>query len=71
MEEKDLLLENLFQTINCFKEGAVTQLHPYDISIQLQKLRELDYDQYKHVIQKLPHNLFAEILSEMPAFIQV
>jgi magnesium transporter len=50
------------------KENSI--LHPYDISEKLIKLRENDFDSYVSVIKKIPSSLFADILSEMPVYIQ-
>ncbi|MBE0492228.1 MAG: magnesium transporter [Sulfurospirillum sp.] len=45
-------------------------IHPYDIAELLLSLRELNEDLYKDVIKKIPHELFAEVLSELPDFVQ-
>ena len=47
-----------------------SMLHPYDIAERLTKLRSLDFDSYVSAIKKIPSTLFADILSEMPIYIQ-
>lgn len=46
------------------------KIHPYDISEQLLELRDLDFEQYSKIVKKIPSELFAEVLSEMPEHIQ-
>lgn len=65
---KELTDQILFE-INRFKEENST-VHPYDISEQLLKLRNLDFESYISVVKKIPSTLFAEILSEMPVYVQ-
>jgi magnesium transporter len=73
MQEKQIqiteLQEEILQEISDFKHDLGT-IHPYDISEQLQKLRSLDFEIYVSVVKKIPSTLFAEILSEMPSYIQ-
>ncbi|SMP88104.1 magnesium transporter [Epsilonproteobacteria bacterium SCGC AD-308-O04] len=47
-----------------------TTIHPYDISELLLELRDIDDDEYLKIIKKIPHELFAEVLSEMPEYVQ-
>ena len=47
-----------------------TSVHPYDIATQLLLLRDLDEDKYESVIKKIPHSLFAEVLAELPDYVQ-
>ena len=47
-----------------------TSVHPYDIATQLLELRDLDEDKYESVIKKMPPSLFAEVLSELPDYVQ-
>ncbi len=74
MQEKNLetvkeLSTQILDEINKYKEENHT-LHPYDIAEQLLKLRNLDFDAYVTVIKKIPSALFAEVLSEMPIYVQ-
>ncbi|MGM0623494.1 MAG: magnesium transporter MgtE N-terminal domain-containing protein, partial [Campylobacterota bacterium] len=74
MQEKNQeLIEKLCATIeediNSYKEENYT-VHPYDISEQLLKLRNLDFDAYVVVVKKIPSTLFAQVLSEMPDYVQ-
>jgi magnesium transporter len=68
-EELQHLVEIIFLEINQYKSENST-VHPYDIAEQLLELRDIDKDEYLHVLKKIPHDLFAEILSEMPEHIQ-
>ena len=44
--------------------------HPYDLAQELLDLREISEDDYEFICKKLPIELFAEILCEMPNYIQ-
>ncbi|MBU0720201.1 magnesium transporter [bacterium] len=68
-EEITQLVELIFLEINQYKNENAT-VHAYDISEQLLHLRDLDRDEYLRVLKKLPHELFADILSEMPEYVQ-
>ena len=68
-EELDQLVDMVLLEINQFKSENAT-IHPYDISEQLLEIRELNKEAYVNVIKKIPHELFAEILSEMPEYAQ-
>ncbi|MBN2816137.1 MAG: magnesium transporter [Campylobacterales bacterium] len=68
-EELDQLVDMVFLEINQFKNENST-IHPYDISEQLLEIRDKDKETYVSVIKKIPHELFAEILSEMPEYAQ-
>ncbi len=74
MQEKNIeqisqLSDEITQEIQKYKEENYT-VHPYDISEQLLKLRSLDFDSYVSVVKKIPSTLFAEVLSEMPIYVQ-
>lgn len=66
-------IENLVATLNCeieeFKKDNNT-VHPYDISEQLLRLRDLDDDEYSKALKKIPSALLAEVISEMPDIVQ-
>ena len=47
-----------------------TSIHPYDISELLISLRDINTESYIAIIKKIPHELFAEVLSEMPDYVQ-
>lgn len=66
LEELVLELQNI---INDYKNDIETP-HPFDIAKELEKLRELDEDEYKTICKKMPSELLAEILCEMPSYIQ-
>jgi magnesium transporter len=44
--------------------------HPYDLAQELLDLREISEDDYEFVCKKMPSELFAEILCEMPNYVQ-
>jgi magnesium transporter len=74
MNEKNIdqieqLIEVLTHEIIEFKKESNT-VHPYDISEQLLKLRDLDEDEYSYMLKKIPSALLAEVLSEMPDIVQ-
>ncbi len=62
---KDLLLE----AIEDYKAGN-SEVHPYDLAKELEKLRDLDEKEYEYICKKIPSELFAEMLCEMPSYIQ-
>lgn len=68
-EELNQLVEMVFLEINQFKNENTT-IHPYDIAEQLLEIRDKNKDTYISVLKKIPHELFAEILSEMPEYAQ-
>ena len=45
-------------------------IHPYDLAQELLKLRDLSEDDYEYLCKKIPSDLFAEILCEMPNYVQ-
>jgi magnesium transporter len=50
------------------KENSI--LHPYDIAEKLIKLRIIDFEKYVSIVKRIPSELFSDILSEMPTYIQ-
>jgi len=65
----DLLTNQILEEIKEFKEDSYT-VHPYDIAEQLLKLRSLEYETYVGLVKKIPSSLLAEVLSEMPVYVQ-
>lgn len=59
----------ILDEISQYKAGD-EEFHPYDMSEQLIDLRELDKKRYLKVLKKIPHDLFADVLSEMPPHLQ-
>jgi magnesium transporter len=59
----------LLQAIEDYKNEHF-ELHPYDLAEQLEKLRDLNHEEYEYICKKIPSELFAEILCEMPNYIQ-
>ncbi|WP_419768152.1 magnesium transporter [Arcobacter sp.] len=75
MSEKNIeQIEQLVQILNSeileFKTDNNNSVHPYDISEQLLKLRDIDEDEYSKMLKKIPSVLLAEVLSEMPDIVQ-
>lgn len=72
MEElkKEIEIRNfLLKAIEDYRTGS-SEIHPYDLAKELEKLRDLDDKEYEFVCKKIPSELFAEILCEMPSYIQ-
>ena len=69
IEQIESLSNQLIEEISQYKEENNT-VHPYDISEQLLKLRDLDEDKYSSILKKIPSALLAEVLSEMPSYVQ-
>ncbi|XPV67554.1 MAG: magnesium transporter [Halarcobacter sp.] len=61
--------EFLLQAIDDYKNDKF-ELHPYDIAKELEKLRDLSDDEYEYICKKMPSDLFAQVLCEMPSYIQ-
>lgn len=73
MEElKDFedIKEFLLQVIEDYKRNENFDSHPYDLAEQLLRLRDLNYEEYELICRKIPSELFAEILCEMPTYVQ-
>jgi magnesium transporter len=68
-EELSELIDIVFLEINQFKSENAT-VHAYDIAEQLLKIRDINKAAYIGVLKKIPHELFAEVLAEMPEYIQ-
>ena len=68
-EEVQELSALILTEITQYKAGD-EEFHPYDMCEQLLDLREADEDEYLKIIKKIPHDLFAEVLSEMPDYAQ-
>jgi len=64
-----LIIENIKNEIKKYKSEEDT-IHPYDFVEQLLDLRELSKEKYHKILKKIPHKLFADILAEMPSYIQ-
>lgn len=61
--------EYFFKIIEDFKNDIYEE-HPYDLAQELIRLRELSDEDYELICKKLPSDLFAEILCEMPNYAQ-
>ncbi|KAB7881939.1 magnesium transporter [Poseidonibacter ostreae] len=63
------LIYEINETIANYKNGIVDD-HPFDIAKDLQDIREIDFNEYKSICKKIPSELFAQILINMPTYIQ-
>lgn len=63
------LQHQVVEEIEKFKINQ-NRLHPYDLAELLIQLRDLDFDTYTQVIKKIPSVFLAEILAEMPIYVQ-
>lgn len=52
-----------------YKNG-ILECHPFDIAKKLQIIRDIDSLEYKNICKKIPSTLFAQILINMPTYIQ-
>jgi len=68
-EEINALVEIITVEIEQYKGNTAT-VHPYDIAEQLLELRELSSEEYINIVKRIPHDLFAEVLSEFPDYVQ-
>lgn len=68
-EEIESLVNVIKSEIDQYKDNNAT-VHPYDIAEQLLELRELNGEEYAKSIKTIPHNLFAEVISEFPDYVQ-
>ena len=72
MDQKEKLQElstKILTIIATYKDGSI-QSHPFDIAKDLQDLRDIDTSLYKSMCKKIPSELFAQILVNMPTYIQ-
>ncbi|MGB3961178.1 MAG: CBS domain-containing protein, partial [Sulfurimonas sp.] len=68
-EELTDLIELIFFEIKQYEENT-SAVHPYDIAEQLLELRDISNEEYVSVLKKIPHELLAEVLSELPDYVQ-
>uniref|UniRef100_UPI004048DBF9 magnesium transporter n=1 Tax=Aliarcobacter sp. TaxID=2321116 RepID=UPI004048DBF9 len=59
----------LLSVISDYKKG-INEIHPYDLAQELLELRELKEDEYDYICKKMPSELLAEVLCEMPNYVQ-
>lgn len=69
LEKLQALRKHIHTIIQEYKKGVCSS-HPFDISKELLTIRELDIKEYKSICKKIPSELFAQILVEMPDYIQ-
>jgi len=68
-EQIENLSNQLLEEISKYDKENNT-VHPYDIADQLLDLRELDEEQYSLILRQISSTLLAEVLSEMPDYVQ-
>jgi len=68
-QEIESLVTIIESEINQYKDNNTT-VHPYDIAEQLLELREISSEEYAKSIKTIPHDLFAEVISEFPDYVQ-
>ena len=68
-EEKIITREYFLGIIADFKNDEF-EGHPYDLAQELVELREINEDDYEYICKKMPSELLAEILCEMPNYVQ-
>ncbi|WP_122893513.1 magnesium transporter [Arcobacter peruensis] len=72
MDQTQIVLElntKLISIIEDYKKG-ISDIHPFDIAKDLQDLRDIEINEYKNICKKIPSDLFAQILVNMPTYIQ-
>lgn len=72
MNQTEKLLElntKLLSIIEDYKND-IHEVHPFDIAKDLQDLRDIESSEYKSICKKIPSDLFAQILVNMPTYIQ-
>lgn len=73
IEKETLINEEILQKITLledqlkqYRRGIDIGVHPFDIANQLVEIRSIDEDAYTDLLNKLPSNLLAEVLVELP-----
>lgn len=69
LESSQTLLSTIEKNIELFKSDPQS-IHPYDLSVQLLKLRTLNPNDYINVVKKIPSDLFANVMAELPTYVQ-
>jgi magnesium transporter len=59
-------IKALDQELNEYKKGIDIGMHPFDIADLLVEIKSLDEDAYTDILSKLPSDLLAEVLVELP-----
>ncbi|GGD46023.1 magnesium transporter MgtE [Malaciobacter pacificus] len=69
LKTSEELRDYFLQIIEDFKNDNC-EIHPYDLAQDLAKLRDISDEDYEFICKKMPSDLFAEILCEMPNYVQ-
>ena len=67
--QTEITKEYFLKIIADFKNDK-SETHPYDLAQELLELREINEDYYEYICKKMPSELFAKILCEMPNYVQ-
>ncbi|MBP7769811.1 MAG: magnesium transporter [Aliarcobacter sp.] len=67
--QTEITKEYFLKIIADFKNDK-SETHPYDLAQELLELREINEDDYEYICKKMPSELFAKILCEMPNYVQ-
>lgn len=59
-------IEALDTLLKQYDQGKSIGIHPFDIAKLLIEIKSLDEDAYSHMLNKLPSELLAEVLVELP-----
>lgn len=68
-QELEELITKIGNITEAYKNG-ISDIHPFDIAKDLQDLRDIDINEYKICCKRIPSELFAQILVNMPTYIQ-
>lgn len=69
LKTAEQIKQYLLKIIEDYKNDIYEE-HPYDLAQELLKLRDLDDEDYEFICKRIPSDLFAEILCEMPNYAQ-
>ncbi|MDY0051435.1 MAG: magnesium transporter, partial [Aliarcobacter sp.] len=69
IEDKIITKEYFLEIIADFRNDKF-EVHPYDLAQELHDLREINEEDYIYICNKMPSELFAQILCEMPHYVQ-
>lgn len=65
-EEMTIKMKQLEEYLGSYNEGIDLGIHPFDIADLLVEIKEIDEEAYTNCLNKLPSELLAEVLVELP-----
>ena len=68
--EETIISREYFLVIIADFKNEEFERHPYDLAQELVELRETNEDDYEYICKKMPSELLAQILCEMPNYVQ-